>query len=93
MGKINARKKDTKEIRIQLAIEATQNKSLPLSIRRAAEKYGIPRSTLQDRLKGTKNPSESHAQYQILSAEEEQEVVRWIERLDDNNYCREWIVR
>jgi membrane-bound lytic murein transglycosylase B len=79
MGKISARKTDTKEIRMGLAIEATK----PLSIRRAAAKYGIPRSTLQDRLKGTKCPSESHAKYQTLSPEEEEEIVRWIERLED----------
>jgi hypothetical protein len=79
MGKISARKTDTKEIRIGLAIEATKT----LSIRRAAAKYGVPRSTVQDRLKGTKSPSESKAKYQTLTAEEEKEIVRWIERLDD----------
>jgi hypothetical protein len=79
MGKISARKTDTKEIRMGLAIEAAKT----LSIRRAAAKYGIPRSTLQDRLKGTKSPSESQARYQTLSPEEETEIVRWIERLDD----------
>jgi hypothetical protein len=79
MGKIKARKAATRELRMGLAIEATKT----LSICRAAAKYGIPRSTLQDRLKGTKSPSESQAKYQILSPEEEEEIVDWIERLDD----------
>jgi hypothetical protein len=79
MGKIKARKADTRELRMGLAIEATKT----LSIRRAVAKYGIPRSTLQDRLKGTKSPSESQAKHQTLSPDEEEEIVRWIERLDD----------
>jgi hypothetical protein len=65
-----------------LAIEASKT----LSIRRAAAKYGITRSTLQHRLKATKSPCESQAKYQTLSREEETEIVRWIERLDDMSY-------
>ncbi|KAA8902543.1 hypothetical protein FN846DRAFT_908518 [Sphaerosporella brunnea] len=58
MGEIKARKTDTKDVRVGLAIEATKT----LSIRCAAAKY---------------------AKYQTLPPEEEAEIIRWIERLDD----------
>jgi hypothetical protein len=83
MGKIKPRAKDTKEIRIKLAIEAVRNKPSPLSIRCAAAKYGIPRTTLQTRLQGVRSRSESQAEKQTLTPDEEKEIVRWIERLDD----------
>jgi hypothetical protein len=86
MGKVKPRAKDTKEIRIQMAIQAVQNPTPPappLSIRRAAEKYGVSRSTVQTRMKGVKTRAESQAKHQTLTPDEEGEIVRWIEKLDD----------
>jgi hypothetical protein len=55
----------------------------PLSIRRAAEKYWVSRSTVQTRMKGVKKRAESQAKYQTLTPDEEEDIVRWIEKLDD----------
>jgi hypothetical protein len=85
-GKVKPRAKDTKEIRIQMAIQAVQNPTppaSPLSIRRAAEKYGVSRSTVQTRMKGVKTRAESQARHQALTPDEEGEIVRWIEKSDD----------
>jgi hypothetical protein len=83
IDKIKARAKDTKEIRITLAIEAVNNQPSPLSIRCAAAKYGFPRTTLQTQLQGVRSRSESQAEKQTLTPDEERAIVRWIERLGD----------
>jgi transposase len=86
MGKVKPRAKDTKEIRIQMAIQDVQNPTPPappLSIRRAAEMYGVSRSTVPTGVKGLKTRTESQAKHQTLTPDEEGEIVRWIEKLDD----------
>jgi hypothetical protein len=83
MGKIKARPRDTKEIRIKLAIQTFNNKPSPLSIRCAAAKYAIPRTTLQTRLKEVRSRSASQAEKEILTPDEEKDIARCIEILDD----------
>jgi hypothetical protein len=83
MSKIKARAKDTKEIRIKLVIQAFNNKPPRLSIRCAAARYGIARTTLQTRLKEVRSRSAGQAEKQILTPDEEQDIERCIEISDD----------
>jgi len=48
------------------------------SIRATANKYGIPRSTLQDRIKGKLSKHEARKHQQRLSPEQEEFLVDWI---------------
>jgi DDE superfamily endonuclease/Tc5 transposase DNA-binding domain/helix-turn-helix, Psq domain len=53
----------------------------------AAIAFGLPRSTLYDRVNGGKQPRNvSHESQQILSHAEERELVRWITRLTISGY-------
>lgn len=69
-----------KEDRIKLALEAVRTKSVP-SIRKAAELYGVPRSTLQARLNGAETIRKAHEPYQRLSLAEEEALVCTINRM------------
>jgi DDE superfamily endonuclease/Tc5 transposase DNA-binding domain/helix-turn-helix, Psq domain len=68
------------EEKIQKAIVALQLKEYK-SIRKAAEHFEVPKSTLADRLAGKKTRTQTHEMAQILSNAEENTLVRWISRL------------
>jgi len=65
------------EERIQLAIKALQDGTIP-SQRRAALLYNIPRSTLQDRFNGKRSAREVQQSQQRLSVQEEESIKRCI---------------
>ena len=69
------------EGRILLAIKDIQNGSTD-SIRMIAERYQIPRSTLQDRLNGQKFRVEIRANSHKLTQLEEDSLVQWIFSMD-----------
>ena len=48
------------------------------SIRKAATNWGIPRSTLQDRIHGTESRQETFEGQQRLSAVQEARLASWI---------------
>ena len=70
---------DTEE-RIQAAIAALKSKAVP-SVRKAALKFNVPRSTLQDRLAGVQPIKISKQSMQRLTPEEEDAIVRTIQQL------------
>ena len=69
-------------IKLAISMVGTINKSTvkkageKVSIRAAAEAYGIPFSTLKDRLKGTQPRVQAHIKQQLLSPTEEKSVIR-----------------
>ncbi|APA16239.1 hypothetical protein sscle_16g110090 [Sclerotinia sclerotiorum 1980 UF-70] len=67
------------EEKIQNAIIALQLKDFK-SIRKAAEYFEVPKSTLIARVAGRKSRTQSHEMAQILSNTEENTLVRWISR-------------
>jgi predicted HTH domain antitoxin len=70
------------EGRILLAIDAIQKQEIT-SLRRAAEVYDVPRSTLTSRLYSITFRAETrHSQYKLTSTEEES-LYKWIISLDD----------
>lgn len=69
-----------KEDRIKLALDAVRTKSVP-SIRKAAELYGVPRSTIQARLHGAESIRNAHEPFQRLNFAEEEALVRTINRM------------
>ena len=62
---------NTRENTTHLAINDVTSGVLP-SQNAAADAYSIPRSTLQERIKGRKNARESHAHQQRLAPEQEE---------------------
>lgn len=69
------------EGRLQLAIQAIKNGHIA-SIRSAAKAFEVPRSTLQDRIKGTEYVHERHQPMSKLTNSEEESLERWILSLD-----------
>jgi hypothetical protein len=69
------------EGRILLAIQAFKNQEIS-SIREAARHYTIPRSTLQDRLKGHQSRAISRANSHKLTEIEEESLEKWILSMD-----------
>lgn len=65
------------EQRIQLAIDFLKSHDTA-SVRQAATTFGVPRSTLQDRMAGRKPNKTSKQSMQRLSPEEEESIVRCI---------------
>ena len=65
--------------RLQLALEAC--KSNQKSMRKVAKQYGIPKSSLHDRVNGKMTRKEEHQRRQKLSPQEELEIVNWLHRL------------
>jgi hypothetical protein len=59
MGRVKERKKNEREENIQNAITHYENVLQP-SMQASAEKFGIPYSTLRDRLNGAQSYQESH---------------------------------
>jgi len=68
---------DSRETAIELAIQDL-NAGVFASQRAAAKAYGIPRTTLQDRLKGATDRVSGHQHQQRLSPEQEESLVEWI---------------
>ena len=58
-----------------------------LSINQAAAKYGIPRSTLWNRLHGIRSWNERNVGPQRLSSVEERDLAGWIVRQDSLGYA------
>jgi len=52
-----------------------------LGVRRAALEYGVPKSTLSDRVTGRVRPGSKSGAPRYLNDEEEEELVRWISAL------------
>ncbi|CEL10896.1 hypothetical protein ASPCAL14003 [Aspergillus calidoustus] len=69
------------EGRIQLAIKALENYDIP-SIRRAAQVFNVPNSTLQDRMQGHLFQGELRNQNLRLSQTQEESLMQWIEVRD-----------
>jgi len=73
------------EERIQLAINALANANAELepdniqrlSIRKAADAYAVPRTTLRSRMNGLRTRAEAHVEQQNLSPAEEEILVKW----------------
>jgi hypothetical protein len=53
------------------------------SMRVSAETFGIPYSTLRDRLNGAQTRQAAHRSQQLLTEYEESTIVKWCERMDD----------
>ncbi|KAJ5267478.1 hypothetical protein N7478_010286 [Penicillium angulare] len=70
------------EGRIELAIEAIQNKTIS-SISAAARTYSISRSTLRDRITGRVSQTNIHANSHELTQFEEDTLKKWILSMDD----------
>ena len=60
---------------ICLAIQDVEN---GISLRKAAQRWGIPRSTLHDRLTGTVTRNEANEHNQRLSKQQETNLVNWV---------------
>jgi hypothetical protein len=69
------------EGRIQLAIQAYKNSEIR-SIRRAAEAFDVPYSTLQDRLSGHLFQAERRNHMHRLTETQEESLIQWIEGRD-----------
>jgi hypothetical protein len=83
MGRVKSRDAATdRENEIREAKHAYLS-GLEPSIRAAASTYGIPYSTLRDRLRGAQPRSAAHEKEQLLTLEEEKSIVRFCETLDD----------
>jgi transposase len=70
------------EGRLLLAIQAFKNKEIP-SIREAARRFNVPKSTLTTRLRGVQNRTTSRANSHKLTEVEEETLQKWILSLDD----------
>ena len=69
------------EGRILLAIQAFKNGEIS-SIREVARRFNIPRSTLQDRLRGHQQRAISRANLSKLTEIEEQSLKKWVLSMD-----------
>ena len=65
--------------RLRLALEAC--KSHQKSMRKVAKQYGIPKSSLHNRVNGKMTRKEEHQRRQKLSPQEELAIVNWLHRL------------
>lgn len=66
---------ESTEKSIASALEAIQN---GLSQRKAAKRWGIPRSTLQKRLNGSQSRSDANEYLQRLSRQQESHLAEWV---------------
>ena len=78
----NKKHNEDKEARIKKAIHAVKVGDFP-SLRRTAEAYDIPLTTLRRRLGGGVSCALAHESQQLLTVAEEKAVVRWIYRLEE----------
>ena len=75
----------TQETKVILAIEAIRS-SKKISIRQAAKVYGVPKSTLIDRMNGrVARPEKRHPQRK-LTLSEEQTLVQYVLDLDARGF-------
>ena len=84
MGRVKPRTVKSKKVPTQLekALKAWNAKQFS-SLRKCAEAFAVPYSTLQGRvIGGRKSYSYAHISHQLLSPPEEQSIVDWIEVLD-----------
>lgn len=51
-----------------------------------SREFGVPRSTLQGRIHGARPHKEAHRDQQHLSSKEEEEIVCWITKWDDQGF-------
>jgi hypothetical protein len=70
------------EGRVLLAIQAIKNQEIT-SVREAARCFNVPRTTLQDRLRGHQPRAETRANSHKLTAIKEESLQKWIISLDD----------
>ena len=70
------------EDRIQLALEALRSGQIKI-IRKAADAFGVPKSTLHRRVKGGGTRQEAQVKNRKLRPTEEAALIQWIESLDD----------
>ena len=85
MPPIRSRKKQDsihQEGRIELAIQAIQNEDIP-SIAAVARVYGIPRSTLRDRINGHHSKATTRAHTHKMTHLDEDTLTQWILSMDD----------
>jgi len=74
------RKKDEKEEKIQQALLAYAADST-LSVRKLADLYGIPKTTLHNCISAKTLPAkQAHEAQQVLSAAEEAGISTWIKK-------------
>lgn len=76
---------NSRETAIQQAIQDLST-GIHTSQNAAAKAYGIPRTTLQDRLKGAKDTTTSHQHQQRLTPDQEVFLVEWILEEDARAY-------
>jgi predicted HTH domain antitoxin len=77
----NASNLAEQEGRILLAISALEKKEIS-AISRAAQIFNVPRSTLRDRLKGSKYRNEARANGHKLTQNDVESLIRWILSID-----------
>jgi len=82
MPSLTKREKDLREERLRNAILYYEN-SLTPNIRRAAERFSVPYSTLHGRLRGSGTRVQGQVNMQALTPMEEKAIVRWCSRLDE----------
>ena len=73
----HAFKMDTREVAIDSAVR-DYRAGIFTSLRKAAEAYEVPRSTLQDRMNGRQPNAIAHSNQQRLTPEQEGFLVDWI---------------
>lgn len=76
---------DARELAIQSAI-SDLNAGVYPSQRKAAQAWGVPRSTLQERINGRQPSAIAHHNQQRLTPEQELFLVDWI--LDEDERAR-----
>ena len=82
MPKAKPRSDSEYKTRLDKAIEAP-NQANPVSIRSAARTYGVSKTTLGNRFFEKAKPrNQAHVTQQLLTEEEEIELVKWTQRLD-----------
>lgn len=69
-----------RENRIQSALRAIENGELNQKL--AAQRYGIPPQTINNRVHGGRSRREAHVNEQALSPEEEDELIQWLREMD-----------
>ncbi len=67
--------------RLELAIQAVKTGQIT-SVRKAAQLYDVPRSTLQTRLNGTKQRSTANPTKRKLTETEEETLLQWVLIMD-----------
>lgn len=70
---------------MELALRATCE---GMPVRAAASQYGVPKSTLHDRVSGRVQPGAVPGAHRYLDDEEEEEVVRWLEGCASIGYAK-----